>query len=122
MIDAIGEPVFLTHFPAAMKSFYMARDRENTDLTESADLLVPGVGEVVGGSMRLWRLQETLDAYARGGVPADDYYWYTDVRRYGANPHGGMGLGLDRFVCWLLNIYNIRDSVLYPRTYGQLTP
>lgn len=72
--------------------------------------------------MRLWRLQETLDAYVRGGVPPDDYYWYTDVRRYGANPHGGMGLGLDRFVCWLLHIYNIRDSVLYPRTYGQLTP
>lgn len=122
MIDAIGEPVFLTKFPAAIKSFYMPRCKEDDRLTESVDLLVPTVGEIVGGSMRVWHLEETLKAYEREGIPVENYYWYTDVRKYGANPHGGCGLGLDRFVCWLLKIFNIRDSVLYPRAMGTLMP
>lgn len=122
MIDTIGEPVLLIKFPATLKSFYMARCAEDERLTESVDLLLPTVGEIVGGSMRLWRYQETISAYERDNIPLDDYYWYTDVRRYGAHPHGGMGLGVDRFACWLLGIYNIRDAVLYPRAYGQLMP
>lgn len=122
MIDEIGEPVFLTKFPAELKSFYMKRCEEDERLTESTDLLVPTVGEIVGGSMRLWRYEETLESYKRGGVPAENYYWYTDVRKYGGCPHGGMGLGVDRFACWLLGLYNIRDAILYPRAYGQLMP
>lgn len=122
MIDTIGEPVFLIKFPASLKSFYMPRCTEDERLTYSVDLLVPTVGEIVGGSMRIHTLQGMLDAYAANNIPAENYYWYTDVRRYGAQPHGGCGLGLDRFVCWLLGIYNIRDSVLYPRAYGQLMP
>ncbi|CAL6050203.1 Asparaginyl-tRNA_synthetase [Hexamita inflata] len=122
MIDTIGEPVFLCKFPASLKSFYMPKCKEDDRLTESVDLLVPTVGEIVGGSMRVWKFEETMAAYARENIPTENYYWYTDVRKYGANPHGGCGLGLDRFVCWLLGIYNIRDSVLYPRAYGQLMP
>ncbi|KAH0572238.1 Asparaginyl-tRNA synthetase [Spironucleus salmonicida] len=122
MIDEINEPVFLTKFPAQIKAFYMPKCKENQLLTDSVDLLVPTVGEIVGGSMRIPDIETTLKAYEKEGISVDDYYWYTDVRKYGAHPHGGCGLGLDRFVCWVLGIYNIRDSVLYPRTYGMLMP
>lgn len=115
MIDTIGEPVFLTEFPADMKAFYMLKCKNDPRLTESADLLVPTVGEIVGGSMRTWTYKETMESYKKEKIDPSQYYWYTDVRKYGANPHGGCGLGVDRFVCWLLGIYNIRDSVLYPR-------
>lgn len=126
MIDTIGRPVFMTHFPAHLKAFYMTRcGPEGTPehrLTESCDLLVPTVGEIVGGSMRLWTEKDILESYTKAGMPADRYYWYTDVRKFGGCPHGGMGLGVDRLVCWLLGIYNIRDAVLYPRTMDRLEP
>ncbi|TNJ28388.1 Asparaginyl-tRNA synthetase [Giardia muris] len=127
MIDTIGEPVFLTHFPSHLKSFYMQRCSDDPAspeyrLTESVDLLVPTVGEVVGGSMRKWGYEDTLKAFQEGGLPVESYYWYLDTRKFGSCPHGGMGLGIERFVCWLLGIYNIRDSVLYPRAPGLLMP
>jgi len=126
MIDAIGRPVFLTLFPAHLKAFYMTRcGPEGTpehELTESCDLLVPTVGEIVGGSMRLWTEKDILEGYKRANMPADKYYWYTDTRKFGGCPHGGMGLGVDRLVCWLLGIYNIRDAVLYPRAMDRLEP
>ena len=122
MIDEIGEPVFLTRFPAAMKSFYMQRCADDERLTESVDLLVPGVGEVAGGSMRLYRYEDTLRALERQGLDKDQYYWYTDIRKYGAAPHGGCGVGVDRLCCWLLGVPNIRDVVMYPRLEGQLMP
>lgn len=127
MIDTIGEPVFLTHFPAHLKSFYMTRcsdDPSSPDhrLTESVDLLVPTVGEIVGGSMRKWTYEDTYKAFLDAGMPIERYYWYLDTRKFGGCPHGGMGLGLERFICWLLGIYTVRDTVLYPRAPGLIEP
>jgi len=81
MTDEINLPIFLTKFPVEIKAFYMKKDPEDPRVTESVDCLMPGVGEIVGGSMRMEDLKELLAAYKREGIPADPYFWFTDQRK-----------------------------------------
>jgi len=122
MTDMIGRPIFLTRFPAKMKSFYMARCPENKELTESVDLLMPGVGEIIGGSMRAWDPDELLAGFKREGINPEPYYWYTELRKWGTQPHGGWGLGMERYLCWMLGQDNVRDVCLYARHMGRCKP
>ncbi|KAG5519119.1 hypothetical protein PMAC_002207 [Pneumocystis sp. 'macacae'] len=122
IVDQIQQPIFLIEFPADLKSFYIKRISENTDFTESVDLLLPGVGEVVGGSMRIFDFDELVEAFEIRNIDPSPYYWYLDLRKYGTCPHGGYGVGLERMVAWITNRNTVKECSLYPRFTGRCKP
>lgn len=116
-------PTFLIKFPTILKSFYMKKDIDDQDITESVDLLMPGVGEVVGGSMRETDPDELLHMCEQFGIDPKPLDWYVDLRRYGGGCHsGGYGLGIERFIAWLLDLETVREVPTFPRYPGHIYP
>ena len=110
-------PVFVTDYPKEIKAFYM-RLNDDGKTVAAADCLVPGIGELIGGSQREERI-DVLEARIRElGMKPEDYWWYCDLRRYGSCRHAGFGLGFERMVMYLTGISNIRDVLPHPRTVG----
>ena len=110
-------PVFVTDYPKEIKAFYM-RQNEDGKTVAAADCLVPGVGELVGGSQREERIEILESRIRELGMNPEDYWWYCDLRRYGSCRHAGYGMGFERMVMYLTGISNIRDVELHPRTVG----
>ena len=110
-------PVFLTDYPKEIKAFYM-RLNDDGKTVAATDLLVPGVGEIIGGSQREERLDVLLARMEELGLKEEDYWWYLDLRRYGGTKHAGFGLGFERLIMYLTGISNIRDAIPFPRTVG----
>ena len=112
-------PVFLTNYPKEIKSFYMKQNADGKTVA-ATDLLVPGVGEIIGCSEREADLDKLLDAMQKRGMNMDDYEHYIALRRFGSVPHSGFGLGLERIIMYITGVQNIRDVILYPRTVGNI--
>lgn len=114
-----NKPVFVTDYPKEIKSFYMKQNPDGKTVA-ATDLLVPGVGEIIGGSQREENLDKLLAAMEERGMTQDEYRDYLDLRKFGSVPHGGFGLGFDRIVMYMTGMANIRDVQLYPRTVGNI--
>ncbi|EOB13060.1 Asparaginyl-tRNA synthetase, cytoplasmic [Nosema bombycis CQ1] len=117
-----GEPVFLTHFLVEHKPFYMKLDPNDNKYTESCDLLFPGLGEILGGSMRCDKIDTLVEGFNREGINTENYQWYLDMARYGPCSHGGYGLGFERLLMCLMRYSNIEFATLYPRNTRRCQP
>ena len=116
-------PVMVTHYPAAVKAFYMKRDAEHPDKALCVDVLGPeGVGELIGGSQREDDLELLLGRIKEHELPEEAFQWYLDLRRYGSVPHGGFGLGLERTVGWIAGVEHVRECIPFPRTIYRMEP
>ena len=111
------KPIFVIDYPKEIKSFYM-RLNDDGKTVAAMDLLVPGVGEIIGGSLREERLDVLLSRMAECHLDEKDYWWYVNLRKYGGTKHAGYGLGFERIIMYLTGVSNIRDVIPYPRTVG----
>jgi len=116
ILDIVKKPVFITHFPISMKSFYADG---NSKETLSVDLLLPNVGEVLSGSMRIWNKDELIKRMEQQNMNVKYYQMYIDQRKYGSCPHGGFGIGLERLLLSITNLDSIKDCCPYPRSHDQ---
>ena len=116
-------PVFIEKWPKSIKPFYMKRDSENPELVLNDDLIATeGGGELIGGSQREDDVNLLLERIKAEGLPQSDYEWYLDLRRYGAVPHSGFGIGLERAVRWITGVEHVRETIPFARTIGRLRP
>jgi asparaginyl-tRNA synthetase len=116
-------PVFVHHFPAAIKAFYFERDKERPELALGADLLAPeGYGEIIGGGERAMDLEFLEKQIEAHNLPREAFEWYLDLRRYGTVPHAGFGMGVERCTAWMCGIEHVRETIPFPRMLYRLKP
>jgi asparaginyl-tRNA synthetase len=121
--EQFDRPVAVTHYPAAVKAFYMKPDPAQPDKALCVDVLAPeGYGEIIGGGQRLDDLDLLLARIKEHGLPQEAFEWYLDLRRYGTVPHGGFGMGIERCVAWICGLEHVRETIPYPRMLYRLYP
>jgi len=122
LVDLHDRPVFLTEFPRGLKPFYHKIKSGDSTVTNSADMLVPYVAELIGSGQREDDYETLMKRIDEENLDISPYYWYVDLRRYGTTPHSGFGIGIERFVQWVLGLDHIRDACLYPRLINRARP
>lgn len=121
--ESFDKPVFITHYPANIKAFYMKPDPKRPEVVLCADLIAPeGYGEIIGGSQRIDDLALMKQRYQEHGLAGDAYQWYLELRQYGSVPHSGFGLGLERTVAWFAGVEHVRETIPFPRLLNRLYP
>jgi asparaginyl-tRNA synthetase len=116
-------PVFVTHYPAAVKAFYMEPDPSDPRLSLSCDCLAPeGYGEIIGGGQRMSSLDLLTRRIDEHGLPQAAFEWYKDLRRYGSVPHAGFGIGVERTLAWIAGLEHVRETIAFPRMLNRLSP
>jgi asparaginyl-tRNA synthetase len=121
--EQYDQPLMIHRYPAKVKAFYMRPDPERPELALGVDILAPeGYGEIVGGGERVADLDLLLQRIKEHNLPQDAFEWYLDLRRYGSVPHGGFGMGIERFVSWICKLDHVRETIPYPRMLYRLYP
>jgi asparaginyl-tRNA synthetase len=121
--EQFDAPVCVTHYPAAVKAFYMKPDPAQPDRALCVDVLAPeGYGEIIGGGQRLDDYDLLVQRIKEHGLPQEAFEWYLDLRRYGSVPHGGFGMGVERCVSWICGLEHVRETIPYPRMLHRLYP
>jgi asparaginyl-tRNA synthetase len=117
------KPVFITHYPASFKAFYMKPDPTRPEVVLCADMIAPeGYGEIIGGSQRIDDPELMRERFKEHELAEDAYRWYLDLRKYGTVPHSGFGLGLERTVAWICGLEHVRETIPFPRLLYRLYP
>ncbi len=123
LTKGFDNPLFVTHYPAEIKAFYMKHDDKDDSKALCADLLAPeGYGEIIGGSQREDDYDELLRRIKEHKLPVEEFQWYLDLRKYGSVQHGGFGFGMERIVAWVSGIQHVRETIPFPRTIYRLKP
>ena len=121
--NQFGKPVFVHHFPAAIKGFYFEVDKDDPKYALGIDLLAPeGYGEIIGGGERAASLDYLIEQLEAHNLPRESFEWYLDLRRYGSVPHAGFGMGIERTVAWMCGIEHVRETIPFPRMLYRLRP
>jgi asparaginyl-tRNA synthetase len=121
--EQYDRPVCVTHYPAAVKAFYMKPDPADASKALCVDVLAPeGYGEIIGGGQRLDDLDLLLQRLHEHKLPQEAFEWYLDLRRYGTVPHGGFGMGIERVVTWICGLEHVRETIPYPRMLSRIYP
>ena len=121
--EANDKPVFITHYPASFKAFYMKPHPDRPEVVLCADMIAPeGYGEIIGGSQRIDDPALLEERFKEHNLSMDTYKWYMDLRTYGSVPHSGFGLGLERTVAWICGLDHVRETIPFPRTLYRLYP
>lgn len=121
--EQFDRPVCVTHYPAAIKAFYMKPDPDEPDTALCVDVLAPeGYGEIIGGGQRLDDLDLLLQRIKEHELPQEAFEWYLDLRRFGSVPHGGFGMGIERCVSWICGLEHVRETIPYPRMLYRIYP
>jgi asparaginyl-tRNA synthetase len=121
--EQFDRPVCITHYPAAVKAFYMKPDPAQPDKALCVDVLAPeGYGEIIGGGQRIDDYDLLVQRIEEHNLPPEAFEWYLDLRRYGSVPHGGFGMGIERVVSWICGLEHVRETIPYPRMLYRLYP
>ena len=122
LIEEFKRPFFVTHYPKKAKAFYHKPDPKNPEVTLSVDMLAPNVGEIIGSGERISDYEELVRRIKEEGLDPKDYEWYVELRKWGSVPHSGFGLGVERYLMWILNLDHVREAIPFPRTITRVYP